>query len=81
MARPSVSKCLFRVMLQKHIHWSAEMLTVLSGERERLGTSLRVHWLRLAFQCRRCRFKPWSGSQDPTCLTDKIPKGRKRAIL
>lgn len=33
-----------------------------------------------AFQCRGCKFDPWSGSQVPTCLTGKNPK-HKTEIL
>ena len=28
---------------------------------------LVVQWLRLCFQCRGCRFSPWSRNKDPTC--------------
>ena len=47
MAQPCVSKCLFRIMLQKDTHWSGEMLTVLSGEGERLGAPRMVPWFQL----------------------------------
>ena len=30
-------------------------------ESKRLGTTLVAQWLRIACQCRRHRFKPWSG--------------------
>ena len=36
--------------------------------------SLVVQWLRFCLQCRVCRFNPWSGSWDPTCLMAKKTK-------
>ena len=33
-----------------------------------VGASLVVQWLRIRLPVQRCRFDPWSGNEDPTCL-------------
>ena len=35
-------------------------------------------WWFIAFQCRGCRFNPWLGSQDPTCLAAKKKKKKPK---
>ena len=37
------------------------------------------NWTEL--QCKECGFKPWSGSQDPTCLKAKKSKHKIETVL
>ena len=42
------------------------------------GISLVVLQLRLHLLVQGCRFYPWSGSKDPTCLAAKKPQNIKQ---
>lgn len=47
----------------------------------RVGASLVVQWLRLAFQGRECRFRSWSGDGIPHASAKKNPKHSPEAVL
>ena len=54
-----------------------------TSSKECKGTSLEVQLLRPRLPMQGCRFDPWLGSEDPTCLVakkKKSPKQRTGAI-